>query len=326
MLHNLINRRDFYDLFHITPAVLASFASKLKLSEHQRIKSAWEHVNAPPTNWWDIPLVRARWNCLITGTSETGYHQYISQKWPDHRRDLLALSLGCGTGHNELTWASLKRFSRIDAYDFSTQRIQAAVDAALKGGYSQLIRYAVGDVFSIEITENRYDVIMVEQSLHHFSPLDELLSRISAWLKKDGYFVVNEYVGPHRFQWTKRQMEAANGLLSLLPVKYKTLWNSNTVKKSVMRPSHLRMILSDPSEAIESDQIVPLLRSKFDIIEFKGYGGSILHLLFNGIAHHFLQNDAETHLYLDIIFQVEDMLLQSHDIQHDFIIAVCKKR
>jgi ubiquinone/menaquinone biosynthesis C-methylase UbiE len=326
MLHNFINRRDFYDLFHAAPTTLSHFTSRIKLGEQQRIKSAWGHVDAPPTNWWDIPAVLMRWNFLITGSASTGYHQYIAQKWLSNRSGLSALSLGCGTGHNELCWVNLHKFERIDAYDLSTQRIQAAAAAATASGHDKLIRYVVGNVFDIDVKEDSYDVIMVEQSLHHFSPLDKILSRIATFLKRDGYFVVNEFVGPTRFQWTDRQIEVVNGLLAVLPTKYKTLWQSSKVKKSVIKPSHLRMILGDPSEAIESEKIAPLLRSIFDIVEFRGYGGSILHLLFNGIAHNFLKNDAETNNYLKMIFQAEDLLLQSQDIQHDFVVAVCRKR
>lgn len=326
MLRNFINSRDFYDLFHAAPVVLSGLASKMKFGKQRRIKSAWSHVNAPPTNWWDIPAVNRRWNTLITGSATMGYHQYIVQKWLGDKNDLLALSLGCGTGHNELTWASFHKFERIDAYDLSTQRIQAAASMATGSGYENVIRYAVGDVFDIDIHTDFYDVIMVEQSLHHFSPLEKILVRIADFLKKDGYLLVNEYVGPTRFQWTDRQLEVANGLLAVLPAKYKTLWQSSQLKKNVVKPSHLRMILGDPSEAIESAKIVPLLGSLFDNVELKGYGGSILHLLFNGITHNFLKDDEETRNYLRMIFDAEDMLLESKDIQHDFIVAVCKKR
>jgi ubiquinone/menaquinone biosynthesis C-methylase UbiE len=326
MLKNVINSRDVYDLFHAAPTVLSRLGLRIRHGEQQLIKSAWQHVEAPPTNWWDIPAVRMRWNTLVSGSASVGYHQYLCEKWLKSRSDHLALSLGCGTGHNELIWAKLNKFERIDAYDLSAPRIQTATKAAAYFGYGNLIRYAVGDVFDIEVKDSLYDVIVVEQSLHHFSPLDKILARIATFLKKDGYFFLNEFVGPTRFQWTDRQIEAVNGLLAVLPNKYKTLWKSNTIKKIVVRPSHLRMILGDPSEAVESDRIVPLLGNTFDVVELKGYGGSILHLLFNGIAHNFLDDDPETGLYLKMIFDVEDLLLQSQDIQHDFVVAVCCKR
>ncbi len=86
------------------------------------------------------------------------------------------------------------------------------------------------------------------------------------------------------------------------------------------------MILSDPSEAVESSKIEMLLHKKFEIVEIKGYGGTILHMLFNGIAHHFLSDDAETQRWLNVCFEIEDVLLASGELQSDYIVAVCKKR
>lgn len=326
MLNNFINAKDFYDLINKGPKALPHMVSRLMSREQQRVKAAWAHTDNPPTNWWDIPAVRTRWNQLVSGTASVDYHEYISQKWFKGRDSLCALSLGCGTGHNELIWAGLGKFNCIDAYDLSEQRIQTAIEAAVANGYSNKINYSIGDIFGIEMQEDHYDVILVEQSLHHFSPLDKILERIRKFLKSDGYFIINEYVGPTRFQWTNRQLEAVNGLLSVLPIKYRTLWGSDTIKQKVTRPSRLRMLLGDPSEAVESERIMPLVHQMFELVEVKGYGGSILHLLFNGIAHNFLSDDDETNSYLDIIFKVEDLLLSRGDIQSDFIVAVGRKQ
>ena len=168
-------------------------------------------------------------------------------------------------------------------------------------------------------------MILVEHSLHHFSPLEEILLRIKRWLKADGYFVVNEFVGPTRFQWTARQLEVINGLLSVLPAKYKRLFGTASIKVREINTSRLRMILRDPSEAVESAKIRPLLRKTFDVVESKEYGGAVLHLLFNGIAQNFLSGDAETQRWLELCFQVEDMLWASGEVESDFLVAVCRK-
>jgi hypothetical protein len=121
-------------------------------------------------------------------------------------------------------------------------------------------------------------------------------------------------------------MEAINGLLAVLPDHYKTLWNGRTMKKKVFRPSRLSMMLTDPSEAVESAGIEPLLRENFEVLEMKQYGGNLLHMLFNGIAHHFCSQDTKTKRWLDILFSVEDALLHNGELSSDFLVAVCQKR
>jgi hypothetical protein len=70
----------------------------------------------------------------------------------------------------------------------------------------------------------------------------------------------------------------------------------------------------------------PLLQEYFEVLEMKPYGGIMLHLLFNGIAHHFCSQDAEAKRWLDILFDVEDVLLGKGELSSDFLVAVCRKR
>lgn len=270
--------------------------------------------------------MRERWNYLVSGDANVDYYEYISRKYLSDRECLHALSLACGTGHRELKWAEVGKFKNIDAYDLSEARIEYARNKANEKGYSEIINYHVGDVYNIEMCEGYYDIVLGEQSLHHFSPLDGILLRINSSLKPNGYFIVNEFVGPTRFQWTDRQLEVVNGLLSILPVKYRIKWNGSSIKSKVFRPSRLSMILSDPSEAIESSRILQLLGQVFDVIEVREYGGTILQLLFNEIAHNFLSEDYEIQHFMRLCFEIEDLLIENRDIQSDFVIAVCKKR
>lgn len=62
------------------------------------------------------------------------------------------------------------------------------------------------------------------------------------------------------------------------------------------------MWLSDPSEAVESSDIVPLIHKHFEVVERKDYGGAILHLLFSGIGHHFVSPDPDAKQLLNISF------------------------
>ena len=323
---NFVNRQDFYALIKYGPQALSTFLTKLRLDKTDRTKAAWSHTQKPPKSWGSIPAVQSRWSYLISGDPEVDYYEYISRKYLRNRNALSALSLGCGTGHRELKWTKHGKFGTIDAYDISQPRINEAARKAAEQGYADIIHYYVGDIFKIEVHENSYDVVLGEQSLHHFSPLKQILSRVNRFLKPEGYFIVNEFVGPSRFQWSQRQLEIVNSLLSILPSKYKTLWNSSRVKPDVFRPSYLRMLLLDPSEAVESSRILPLLDEIFEVVEVKEYGGTILALLLNGIAHNFSAQDTVAQQWLNICFTVEDLLLEAGEIQSDFAFVVCKKR
>ncbi|KAI9132389.1 class I SAM-dependent methyltransferase [Acaryochloris sp. CCMEE 5410] len=329
MFNNWINPQEIIYLFNRirnNPGKILKYAAKMHASDSEKVKNTWSNTDTSPTNWWDIPTVQSRWNYLISGNKDIDYNEYIAEKYFKEKHALQALSLGCGGGERELRWAKTNCFSQIEAYDLSPVRIEHAIKAAKQSMYGECLDYRVGNIYEIETKKNLYDVVFAEQSLHHFSPLKELLLKIEDMLKPEGCFILNEFVGPTRFQWTNRQLELVNSILSIFPERFKTLWHSNLLKPKVIKHSQLSMVLRDPSEAIESANILPLLKEIFEVVELKGYGGSILHLLLGGIAHHFLNPDDEAKELLRLCFELEDFLIRTGEIDHDFMVAVCYKR
>jgi SAM-dependent methyltransferase len=160
-------------------------------------------------------------------------------------------------------------------------------------------------------------------SVHHFLNLEHIFSEVKKTLKRGGVFFLNEFIGPSQFQWTDRQLEIVNGLLHTLPKKYKIM-NNNTLKVEVQRPSISQMNAVDPSEAIRSGEIVDILSSFFRIIKKSDYGGTILHLLLEGIAFNFDINNKEDIRLLNLLFDVEDCLLELGDITNDFSVIIAQ--
>ncbi|MCK5056148.1 MAG: class I SAM-dependent methyltransferase [Candidatus Aminicenantes bacterium] len=327
MFNNLFNIHDLSRLFEkIKEGQVKSLLKKITGSRKNRITDSWKHTQSPPVNWENIPAVKERLNTMVSGNAAVNHRSYIIQTYLQPRKNLTALSLGCGTGQNEIAWAETGIFKRIDAFDISENRILRAVKAAAGKECDGVVKFSVSDALKQDIGEDKYDLVFFEGSLHHFFPAAEILRKASRSLKHDGYVVVYDFVGPTRFQWRKRQLEIADSLLTILPDRYKRKWNNGALKTRVYRPGRLFMTLSDPSEAAESAEILPCLRHIFNIVEIKEMGGTILHLLFNGIAHHFRQDDPETRDWLNLCFTVEDLLIKTKEITSDFVLAVCGKK
>ena len=327
MFNNLINYHDITRLiWGVRHGYFPKIISRLTKGKSARVKNAWKDSTKRPSSWWIIPEVSKYYNYLISGDHNIDYYNYIANKYLSTQKGLQGLSLGCGSGHRELKWSSLCDFKKIQAYDLSEARINLAKRLAQEKGSGGIIDYHAADINKIDFQEDYYDVIFMEQSLHHISPLKNMLKKINKSLTSNGYFILNEYVGPSRFQWTERQLRAANGIRSFLPQKYKKHIVDGSTNKSIIRPSRLSMILKDPSEAIESEKIIPLIKDIFDIVEIRPYNGAITHLLFDGIAHNFLSRDEETLGYIQLCLQIENLLTKNNDIQSDFAVAVCQKK
>jgi SAM-dependent methyltransferase len=327
MFDNLFNISDFSLLLEkMRQGQTRVILNRVFDGRGTRIGKCWDHVEYPKKNWWDIPEVMERWNLMMSGSRSSDYFAYFFNKYLSSNGNLTALTLGCGTGHKELILAERGSFDLIDAYDLSSVRINHAREKALERECGKVINYAVGDVFTIDFPRLAYDVTIVEQSLHHFSPLDEILGKIHDSLKPEGYFIFNEFVGPSRFQWTRTQLDVVNELLASLPERYRVRWKSGTIKRRVHRPGRLGMMLYDSTEAVESSRILPLIAKIFNVLEIRGYGGNVLQLLFKDIAQNFLSKDPETQGHLRRCFEAEDELLSRDVIEHDFVVGICSKR
>lgn len=327
MFNNYINIYDLQRAFEkIKQGELSKILSAIiPLNKSEKIRSAWKHHISPPKNWWDIPQVQKRWNYLVTGNPEITIYNYTAQKFLS-AKNLSALSLCCGTGHNEINWAKTEVFSNICAFDLSPDRIAEANQSAKKENLDSILSFKVDDAVNLELEDKHFDVIIADGALHHLTPLHDIVKKFSYSLKKDGLLILKEFVGASRFQWSDAQLNYVAELLSMLPDKYKKRWKSKSIKNKHYRPSRLSMILSDPSEAVESSNILPVLNNHLELIELKPMGGCILQLAFNDIAHNFINSDEETSKWINTCFDFEDSLLNSNKLESDFVFAVYKKR
>lgn len=325
MFNNWINIHDLGRLKDkICRGEWLQVVKKLRSDAQGKTLAAWNHTQNPPINAWEIPALRRRWNRMVSGDTAVDHVEYIVRRYLSNRKALKAFSPGCGNGGNEIRWAETGIFERIDACDLSSPRIASAIDLAEQKKLAGIVKFKVGDLG--EITgDNLYDLVITEGALHHFYPMRAALEKIKSLLKPGGLLIVNEFVGPSRFQWTARQLQAANAMLSLIPREYRRRWPDGKIKNKIDAPGRLRMRFADPSEAAESSLTLPLLKEMFATLEVKCKGGALTSLVFHEIAHHFLQADETSERILRFCFAAEDLLIQNGEISSDYILGVFQK-
>jgi SAM-dependent methyltransferase len=325
MFGNLINFQDVKSVFRL--AAKSEFRRLYRMlfgRKETRVRETWSRLANPESGMWEVPAVQARWRRMVTGNDRIGFYDHFFSKYmkgQNHR----VLSLACGAGETEIRIAKTGSVRRIDGYDISSERIEFATDRAREEDVGEIAFFHVADVLKAGIQEESYDVVLAEGALHHFTPLHAVYDKIFRALKAGGDLVINDFVGPTRFQWTDRQLEAANSILRALPGRYRTR-RDGAQKPEIFRPSRLSMIVGDPSEAVDSSGIMPKVRERFEVVEERAYGGAILHILLAGIAHNFLAQDAETGSILEAIFAFEDALMASGEIDSDYVFAVFRPR
>jgi 2-polyprenyl-3-methyl-5-hydroxy-6-metoxy-1,4-benzoquinol methylase len=279
-------------------------------------------------HWNQHPRVRERLNVLVSGHPQKDRFQYFLEKYvpqPDGRsRGLHVLTLGCGDGEFERGLAQYGLASVHEAVDLSDGAIERAIQLARTEGLSH-IHYRVDDLDSLELPPNTYHVIFGISSIHHVAQLEHLFLQVALALKPGGYLFLDEFIGPSRFQWSDTQLDLINDQIAALPERFKRSLTGGGSKGPVWRHSLEEMNEVDPSEAVRSAEILPVLKRYVDILEVRGYGGSLLHLLLEDIAGNFDLDDREAMAYLDALFQLEDALIASGTLQHDFAIVIARK-
>ena len=298
--------------------------SKLRPDALARTRSAFDDPALRAANWWQVPAVRRRWNQRMTGHPDQPYEAYVAGKYLC-RHGLRLLSLGSGAASHELAFARLPQFAEVRCVDIAGRLLAQAAAVAQAEGLTNF-RTEVADVNALDLPAACCDVVLFHSALHHFADVAGVVAQARRALRPSGLLVLNDYVGPARLQWSAAQLAAANRLLrELLPPRLRVRYLSHRLKTRVSGPGLWRMRLADPSEAAESDRIVPALRQHFEALEETALGGNLLTLVLKDIAHHFAQEaDAEAQALLAELFRQEDVFLEHHP--SDLLFGVYRPR
>ncbi|HOU11923.1 MAG TPA: class I SAM-dependent methyltransferase [Anaerolineae bacterium] len=171
--------------------------------------------------WLELPTVQRRLNQRATGDPAEDWIQYTLRRYFPHTLPLArCLSLGCGKGALERRLADLNAFVACDAVDIAPACIAAAQARAAQAGYTH-IHYTVADLNTLPLEPSTYDLVLGNGSVHHLEALEAVFARVAQALKPGGLFVLNEYVGPSRFQFPPRQKEIIQACWTLLPPAYR---------------------------------------------------------------------------------------------------------
>lgn len=271
--------------------------------------------------WLDWPIVEEEYvRPQVSGDPAVGYLEHFVRSYLPDRPVARLLSLGCGGGNLERDLAALDAAVAIEGIDASERSIELARALAREQGLGQRIRYQVADVNDLALEPARYDAVVAKQSLHHFEELEAIYREVRRSLVPGGVFMLNEYVGPSRFQWTDVQLAHANEWFRSLPPEIR----KPTLKIDFERPTPEDV--RDPTEAVRSAEILSLLEREFELVEYRPYGGAVLHLLLDVAMPHF-DLAREDHLaVLRQLFGRERGLTAGGVLAHDFVFVVARPR
>ena len=271
--------------------------------------------------------MQARYNQLATGGKHNHWvefclSEYLGESLPVERM----LSIGCGNGDLEIGLAGLNASRSFDAFDIAEGAINAACSRAKEKNIST-INFRVQDVNRLSLRSDSYDAAWFNMSLHHIEALEQVCAQVAGALKPGGFLFVNEYIGPSRFDFTERQKEVLDLVNQLIPKRYRRISpTSRWYRSSPPVPDPAEVYRVDPSEAVRSAEIMKVLPQFFEIRSLRPLGGTILQFLLGTIAWNFRPEDPDSIKVLNLIFAIEDTLIEIGDLQSDFALIVASPK
>ena len=284
----------------------------------------FEKNRADASLWTNNDIVTRHIYRLISGGSED---HWLSWFLNHYLRDGVvfekSLSVCCGDGAHELGLANTGRVRFIRGFDISEGAIAQANASFEKAAISKnSYAFEVADADDLQL-EDRFDLILSTGALHHVTNLEGLLSRLSSMLALNGYFVVLEYVGPNRFQWTDTQINVINGILRQLDPRYL----KENVRIDLGRPSIPDFMAIDPSEAVRSEDVLRLLPEYFTIEYLRNFNGTVMHPLYPLLDGRLTNTDApDFDSIVRMILWIEDYLIRENVLSSDFAFAICRSK
>lgn len=289
--------------------------------------------------FWEFPLINRHINKKICGISSSKFGRGTVQLLENINKGKAyknAVSVGCGAGQKEIELIELgvvEKFTLIDIAEYPLEKAKAL--AKTKNVYEK-ITFLLGDAFEMETQNEKYDLVYWNSSLHHMPDVKKAMKWSYNVLKKGGVFFMFEYIGPNRMQYSKEMVDNANFIRNNLPKRFfnypgihfnkynylkipivlskhiiKKLLRSLNLKqpyisKEFKIPDVEKLILKDPSEAVDSENILPEIRNTFSNNKIIFLGGNIYSIALSGILHNFKQK--KDYSLLNVLLYIDDLL------------------
>jgi len=321
--------RKIIDHFSIPSAKVAKFADKDNKSSSQSIwdNSMEQYQKGNFKTYWELlpPVAEYQMKCM-TGDQNVHYLtytlDYIKEKFIGE--NVKGLFLGCMEGNPgpEMRAMETGLFTGIDVMDIAEGLLNKQYMISLQNKLDG-IKYIQQDFNKVMLKVNEYDVIWAIGTVHHVENLEHFFDQIKNALKKNGIFIMREYIGPNRMQFTDVQLNIVNDILSILPDRYKRN-PDGFIKNNTKKPDLKELIKKDPSESIRSQEIISVMEKNLVVVHLAYTGGTILHPLLDDIASNF-ERDKDAETILKLLILLEKNLIEAKVLQSDYVFCIAKK-
>lgn len=191
------------------------------------------------------------------------YTEFVRNKIKSKNCKINVLSLGSGTGDWEVKLVEdFPNMISMELVDINDELLDISKNYAKKHDLD--ISTIVADINKIKLENDKYDLVIVRSSLHHFLELEYVFEQINQSLKDDGDFlVIGEVIGRNGEQIFPETEKIVQQIFSILPEKFRYNHYTKQIDEKIPEMDFSQ----DSFESIRSEDIVSLLSEYFEIKE-----------------------------------------------------------
>jgi hypothetical protein len=167
---------------------------------------------------------------------------------------------------------------------------------------------AVVDLNGNTLEADAYDVVVAHMALHNIEQLEDAFSQIERAMKDDSFLIVNEYTGPGHFQYSEDVGTMINALALAMSI-----------------PPRERLVASS-TDAVRSDELLPMLYERFDVVDVRRMGGTLLQHLLHDVAQNYRFENPRERSIIDLLCAFEGALVDGGAIPSTFNLLAARKR
>lgn len=286
-----------------------------------KAKEYWDNYHEEErTRWWHSPEIIRHFNKNICGKPLDGWNAggfELLKEYLHGRKIEKAISIGCGSAWKEIDLVKSGLVSSILCYDLSENMIRKAQENACRENVEKQMRFICGDVFKSMEPNPQFDLVFWDNSLHHMENARQAVQFSYQILKENGYLYCNDYVGASRFQRTDMEMAIVNGIRLYLPDEIFVKPGGGEYQRFYVGPTVEQIINMDPSEAADSENIIPAIKENFIHADIRYAGGLIYLVCMEDIIHNIAEDDP----LLNYLLELDDQTIKFGLSQYAVILA-----
>jgi len=309
------------------PAPLQQQRLRMSDESARRIADKWDKAADTFVSggaWHQHPLVVRTYKQRLASGSET-FVTHLREKYGVRAK---CLSIGCGDGGIEVEMVQAGLCETMEGIDLSPARVNSA-NQRVPPELRERVKFSVQNA-ETDLDGQGYDLVLFTHALHHIFDLEAMSTAIRDKIMDPikGILVLEEYVGPVRWQFPQTHLDAMAGVLKSLEVEYpervrhirqNPLWDGN----AFIPPDAESIEKDDPSETIRSNEIIPVLSQYFTLVEDVPLGGSFFQWIFHN-AYNSLKDDGTGQEIVQKMLDAEMQAIADGKVASDYVFQVWK--